>query len=48
MISSLAKVVGLHKNGDFGSRHGKVIQYDRNDNISHTSLYRLLILSTDV
>ena len=46
MISSLAKVMGLQsrqKKGpkfvlqEHSSRHGKVIQHDRNDNISHTT-----------
>ena len=47
MISSLVKVVGLqsrqkndpffHRHQEHGSRHGKVVQYDRSDNISHTT-----------
>ena len=48
MISSLVNVVGLqsrfffvghffHRHQEHGSRHGKVVQYDRSDNISHTT-----------
>ena len=49
MISSLAKVMGLQSRQKQGpktaslqehtSRHGKVIQHDRSDNVSHTTYY---------
>ena len=59
MISSLANVVGLqsrqkidpffHRHQEHRSRHAKVVQHDRSDNISHTTyLFRQLKSVADV